>query len=584
VTYEIIDCQGNIVYTDGPNPALGGGVWSGTGVNPTPPNYNFSWTPTGGLSNPNISDPLVTVSNNMTYVVSVYETGHLLCASTDTVQVIIDPAAYAGEDSVNTLCFNDPSFNMFSFLGGTPAVTGSWFDASGVPVSNMFDPSVQSSGQYMYVVSSGGICPNDTAVIDVTVLPPGAPGCGCNLNPSSVVTDISCFGVCDGEIDITANSTEYSLDGGITFQSSGLFSGMCAGSYDVLIADSAFGPACVTTVSVVVTEPTLLTLDLTAIDAICFNACDGSMNAIVAGGTPPYVYAYSNGVGTPSNTNLCAGTYNLMVTDNNGCTQDTMNVEILQNPEVTIDLLTATDETCFELCDGTIEVSGQNISEFSIDNGVNFSATGSYVNLCTGIYSLVVQDADGCRAYGNIAVSGPPPVLAGFTFSPEETNVLQTNFSFINTSQNAFTYQWFLADQMFSSEVNPEYSLPDQAGTYTVCLVASNLNGCLDTVCQEIIIDDILVVYVPNAFTPDGDNINERVVPVMQGYKTEGYRFQIFDRWGEMIFSSTEPGAGWDGTFKGFSAKTDVYVWKLQVVSVADNSTHSYTGHVTLVK
>jgi gliding motility-associated-like protein len=589
VTYEILDCQGNLLYTDGVmvngfGPTIGANVTTFNAVNPTPPNYNYVWTPATGLSNPNIANPTATISSNMTYVVTVYETGHQLCGSTDTINVTIDPSVYAGEDSTNTLCFNDPAFDMFTYLGGTPAITGSWFDSAGNPISNMFDPATQVSGSYFYVVPSAGICPADTAEIQVTVLPPGAPGCGCNLNPVPAVGNVSCFAACDGDISVPANANQWSIDGGLTFQNNGNFASLCAGNYSIIVADTFFGPACQTTVNLVVTEPAVLTVDVTSVDAVCFGECNGSITATVSGGTTPYQYGWSNGSGTPSIQNLCAGTFSITLTDANGCTDDTTGIVINQNPQVTLDNLVAVDETCFGLCDGSIDVDATNAVEYSINGGTTFGASDVFTGLCVGLYPVVVQDADGCQDAQTITVSGPPEVIAGFTILPEEASVLEPEFTFTNTSMNAISYQWNFGGLDSTNTTDAAYTFPDQPGTVSVCLTATNANGCADTFCAEVVIYDILIIYVPNSFSPNNDGFNDLFYPIVSGYEPGSFKMQIFDRWGEKLFESTDPLTTWDGVYRGFPVKEDVYVWRIDSESSHTGAYRQVNGHVTVIR
>ena len=121
-------------------------------------------------------------------------------------------------------------------------------------------------------------------------------------------------------------------------------------------------------------------------------------------------------------------------------------------------------------------------------------------------------------------------------------------------------------------------------GTYNVCLEAISAEGCPHDTCEVVEIRDEMIVYVPNAFTPDGDAVNPTFFPVVSGIEPNTYEFQVFDRWGLLIFSSTTVGEGWDGTYKGLEAQTDVYVWKLIVKDQLKLDVHEYIGHVSLLR
>ena len=132
---------------------------------------------------------------------------------------------------------------------------------------------------------------------------------------------------------------------------------------------------------------------------------------------------------------------------------------------------------------------------------------------------------------------------------------------------------------------DPTFIFPtDLAAEYEVCLTVETLNGCVDTHCDTINVRDEFVVYVPNAFSPDGDGDNDVFIPVLAGFDVESYEFLIFDRWGELIFESRHSNVGWDGSVGGYDPKPDVYVWKLIVRSEFDAEAKEFHGHVTLVR
>ena len=120
-----------------------------------------------------------------------------------------------------------------------------------------------------------------------------------------------------------------------------------------------------------------------------------------------------------------------------------------------------------------------------------------------------------------------------------------------------------------------------EAGNYPVALIVKNQWGCTDSVLKVVNVAEDFHIYVPNAFTPNGDDRNDYFLPVGRGLKT--FNMKVFDRWGELLFESSDLSKGWDGTFKGMPAKTDVYVWKVAAVS-AKGETKTMDGHVTLLR
>ncbi|MBK8582438.1 MAG: gliding motility-associated C-terminal domain-containing protein [Flavobacteriales bacterium] len=119
---------------------------------------------------------------------------------------------------------------------------------------------------------------------------------------------------------------------------------------------------------------------------------------------------------------------------------------------------------------------------------------------------------------------------------------------------------------------------------YEVCLTASDANGCPDTYCAPIEVFDLLLVFVPNAFSPNGDGRNDGFCPIFNLPWVVEYEFTIFDRWGELLFLSETVGETWGGMYGGELSKTEVYVWKLTCRDQLSGELIERVGHVTLLK
>jgi gliding motility-associated-like protein len=166
---------------------------------------------------------------------------------------------------------------------------------------------------------------------------------------------------------------------------------------------------------------------------------------------------------------------------------------------------------------------------------------------------------------------------------------MNTTIDFDNQSLDATSYLWTFENGIGSSTStaeNPSYTFPnDVEGVYEVCLEVENNFGCTDVSCNTVVINDVFLVWVPNAFTPGGsDLINYEFKPVVNGINISDYKFYVFNRWGELIYESYYPGEGWDGTYQGEMSQQDAYVWKLVVTDEAFGNIHEYVGHVLLLK
>ncbi|MFB6258575.1 MAG: PKD domain-containing protein [Flavobacteriales bacterium] len=176
---------------------------------------------------------------------------------------------------------------------------------------------------------------------------------------------------------------------------------------------------------------------------------------------------------------------------------------------------------------------------------------------------------------------------AQFGFQPQETTYLHPEIDFTNQSIGDSTIFWDFGGLDSSTIQNPSYVFPEEeAGTYDVCLTATSSEGCKDTVCKEVVVKGKFFLYVPNAFTPDGDGINDLFRPVINGMDRSDYRFEIYDRWGKLVFKTKDPEKGWDGSIDGNkdASKTDVYVWKVITTNKYTGNSIVETGHVTLLR
>jgi gliding motility-associated-like protein len=159
---------------------------------------------------------------------------------------------------------------------------------------------------------------------------------------------------------------------------------------------------------------------------------------------------------------------------------------------------------------------------------------------------------------------------------------------FTNLSQGGSTYTWDFGDYASlvntSSGMNPNHEYAS-VGEYNVFMVVTNSYGCKDTAKHVIIVEPDFSLYIPNAFTPDENSRNDVFQPKGVGINEDKYKMEIFDRWGEQIFTSNVFSKGWDGTVKGSTqiAQDGVYIYKIFVTDLKGNKKY-YVGHVTLLK
>ena len=196
------------------------------------------------------------------------------------------------------------------------------------------------------------------------------------------VTPVSCNGGNTGAINITAGGgqppLEFSIDNGANFVSTNNFTGLAAGSYDVVVRDN-FGCVQPYGTATIVPQPTALTISLDSTDASCANVFDGNITVTSGGGTPPYSYSLNGGPTQPGNVfnNISAGSYTVTLLDDNSCSTQA-SISVGNTYIISVDTLSTTDISCAGSADGSITamVNG-GIPPYSYSiNGVTFQPSG----------------------------------------------------------------------------------------------------------------------------------------------------------------------------------------------------------------
>ena len=497
-----------------------------------------------------------------------------------SVTVAVEPLPDAGEDGSTTVCPEAPPVTLFSLLGGTPDPNGTWTSPDGTSNNGTFDPATDIAGAYTYTVA-GTLCPDDLATSTVTIYAVPEPNAGpdaitCGLKYMLSATGEWASGSWSGPPgvefgDADSPETEVTVPGGAYFTF-------------VWTTVTAEGCASSDEVTILFTKP--LEGVATTMDAVCHGSCDGTASVEVTGGNiGTYFYIWSAGVAgnVPHAMGLCAGSYSVLVADTNGCNVN-IPFTIGEPAPLVIDGVTATPETCPGSCDGTISVLDPEGVLFHVDGTQQASPT--FTGLCAGPHSILMTDEDGCTATSAAVITSPPPVLAGFTYSPDTIFISDPAVMFLNTSSaNAVSFSWNFGSIGTSSEENPVFTFPDrEAAIYEICLTVQDANGCANELCAPLPIFDVLLVHVPNAFSPNGDGHNDEFLPIFNLPQVKDYQFMVFNRWGEQIFGTDQPGKPWDGGYSGVLSQVDVYVWKLTCKDALSGELIERVGHVTMVK
>jgi gliding motility-associated-like protein len=273
---------------------------------------------------------------------------------------------------------------------------------------------------------------------------------------------------------------------------------------------------------------------------------------------------------------------------------DYLDVTVFQTPEVTF--TTDTLEGCYPLVvtfENTTDPALVGNCLWDMGNGVTLPVCGTitytYAQLGEFTPSLLVTSADGCSDIDSldtpIIIHGYPEIE--FEWEPSSVSVLEPAVQFINQTLGGSTYEWEFSTLGTSEEVNPAFEFPRiDLAVYPVCLMSETEFGCRDTVCHDIVIESIFQIFAPNAFTPDQDGRNEVWLPVVTGVDPTAYTLWIYDRWGNMIFTTTNPEQAWTGNVNNgtYYSQIDTFMWRIEAKRLSDGTFEVREGYVTVIR
>jgi gliding motility-associated-like protein len=348
----------------------------------------------------------------------------------------------------------------------------------------------------------------------------------------------------------------------------------------------------------------VLVLEAPTAEFVSTSVCQGNATAFMnqSSGTTSNVVGWAWDLGdgnnnyTPSFNHVydSAGSYNvtLVVINSIGC-RDTVShlVNVWEIPQVNISA--APQEGCLPLDivftdlttvgDGTITSW---LWQFG-DGYSSVSAGGAYHQYnAQGLYgvNLSVTSSHGCIAtvsFPNYIQAFPNPI-ASFYYHPTNPSLSNPGVNMVDISVGASNWFWDFGDGDFSTEQNPIHEFPNQGG-YIITLVAGNSFGCYDTTRLPIHVDADELIYIPNAITPNGDGRNDWFMPFGAGWSVDDFEMRIYNRWGHLVFVSTDINHPWDGRDKDSHklVQTGVYVWKIWYVDL-EGKKQNIIGRVTV--
>jgi gliding motility-associated-like protein len=314
---------------------------------------------------------------------------------------------------------------------------------------------------------------------------------------------------------------------------------------------------------------------------------------IPVGGTAPYSYLWNTGDTTISIDSLATGDFSAQIVDTLGCFTS-IDIFLAEPPELQISLDVDSLSGCSPFVVQFTNTSNATANcEWDFGNGNSYTGCENVFNVYEegGIYSvsLTAYDDNGCFndvTYNDfITVYQTPTAAMNVDPIYLYPDVPTTNIT--NESVGGDTFVWNMGDtpiDFMGFEPGAYTYTPNLIDTFYVSLLAVTDEGCVDSTQGFVAFLNDPFLYAPNSFTPDGNILNDNWLPVFSSPQyVKRYNLDIYNRWGQIVFETTDFNQGWDGTFQGNPVQDGTYTWKINF-RWYDQRAYELTGHITLIK
>jgi len=557
--------QTNVLCNGGNNGSATVNVIGGSGT------YTYTWS-----TNPIQNSPTATNLTAGTYNVTIND-GQ--CIELFSVQITQPAALSIATQATNPLC--NGAANGTITANATNGIAPYAYSWDSNPPQLVANAMSLPAGIYTVYVTDANNCLK-TKTVTLTE-PTALVGVASQVN-------VKCFGDNTG-------SAKLALSGGTIpytylwntnpVQTTSIASLLTAGSYTVVATDKN---GCQFTQSYIITQPNApLTLNLSHTDVVCYGGNNGTANVVVSGGTPAYTYTWSTNPKdyTPNIDSLKSGNYTVKVVDANNCIAQATTT-IIQPTKIKVIKDTEIDAYC-NLANGSASAiaSGGTGNVYTYSWHTTPPVLGNTLTAAFGgDYEVTATDIMGCESTVTINIGNVPPPVADFTSDPLNTNPIflyQATVNFINQSSGVIAENsWDFGDGNSSTVKNPRHTYVD-TDIYTVTLIVYDPHrACPDTATLNYEVIPNGTIFVPTAFSPNGDGTNDEFFVGGEGILS--LQCIIFDRWGKVIMTLNKQQDTWNGLdLHGKAVPEGVYTYKLDA-TLNDGHVLNRGGTVTIVR
>lgn len=556
--------------------------------------------------NSNLFEPTFTFPTPGTYQVMMIANPGWPCTDTAWVEIKVDNPFNVDMAFQDTSCFINNSIDFNAIVNGPASTQLTWsFGANANPSTgtgtvvnnvNFSNPN----GNTIKLVGNAGFCADSITYPIVFLNPPTA--------TVGLPSNYICNGLTQSFTTNTLNGATYLWDFGLpgTTDQSTLpnptFTFPGEGTYTVSIITEIV-PGCSDTATAPITVYPPLVVDFTHLDSLCILDSYVNFQANVTGPSiATYSWNFGNGatpststqLNVPNVTYASPGNHTITLTGSFlQCTETaTSNLFLFRQPSIGFELLDAL--RCAPHTASFVSTSQADSEIFYFwdfgDGGTSNEANPNHVYQNPGQYTvtLTIVTVSGCidtlseTKLGYVIVH-PKPV-ADFTLNKQLTDICNADVQFTDQSSGALTYLYWFDDEnnATSTESEPLYTYTTAGTHYPVQLVTNEFQ-CQDSARQKIMVEPF-PIYIPNTFTPDGNMFNNDFAAVL-ALEPVAWNMKIYNRWGELLFETSDPYDYWDGTYKGRMVQDGTYAYKIVYTPCgAIQEEQIITGHVNLLR
>ncbi|MFN0199874.1 MAG: PKD domain-containing protein, partial [Bacteroidia bacterium] len=508
----------------------------------------YQWTPTnliqGDVNTPNVSAN-INLSQDSTYTIYLTVSNFEGCINRDSIQFKINTLSISSTITDDIDCFGGNALVNVAVTGGNSPYTGAG--------TNLSYPA---GTHYFTVTDDDGCQIRDTLIITQPAV----------LQATASTANI----VCNGQ---TATITVSATGGTSPYSGTGTFN-QVAGTYVYTVTDAK---GCTdNTPAVILTDPDVLIASLVADSILCYGT-KAMVTISATGGIPNYT-----GVG---NFQANAGFHQYVVTDKRGC-KDSITVNLGQPTKLQLQLTPIHAYCDWENGGANSSVSGGTPQyTYSWDTSPT-QFTQDAIGLGAGMYKLFVTDANDCKTSRSVILKNTPPAIADFSTNPSNAEpIFLSNATIQFKNQSIYPagslFSWYFGDGYTTTTFHTAHTYAD-TGTYTVILMADNGFGeCPTYDSSTFIIKANGSIFVPNAFTPNGDGINDFFL--IKGEGIVMIECILYDRWGKEIKILRSLLDTWDGKHKNQDVPEGAYTYKL-TAKMNDGKQLLRGGTVTILR